>query len=185
MNAEDLKDEGKSLLDKIPDIAFDWYARIVPGFICGFLIVFAFEIPLEKVSANFLFAALGAYIIGHLLQPFSSGLMQQYWPILRGKKLPLLLKAYAELIGFGSCLFFSIFLFPFALIWNLCNGIRQPFFIYYMPLLLAVAFFVLTVLLRKKAYDRKHHDQNNVVPMTTVNPEPPSTETAMAKKTGA
>ncbi|WP_126245899.1 hypothetical protein [Chitinophaga rhizosphaerae] len=160
MSVEDFKEEGKSLFEKIPDIAFDWYARIIPGFICAFLVIYAFEIPLEKVTGNFLFFALAAYIIGHLVQPFSSGLLQRFYKNLRGKKLALLLKAYSELVGFVSCLLFSICLLIVTRWWNYYENIDRPFFPYYLVLTGAVVFFGFAVHFRKRAYDRKYEEQN-------------------------
>jgi len=62
----------EKLIDKIPDIYFDWYARFLPGVIA---IIFYFLIGQEApvITATYLFIyAATAYVLGHIIQPLSS-----------------------------------------------------------------------------------------------------------------
>lgn len=166
--SNDIKDEAKGLFEKIPDIAFDWYARLIPGFICAALIQMVYRFDIKLILDNFLFALLASYIIGHLIQPFSSGILQRMFPNLRGKKLALLLKAYAELVGFASCLFFCVFFVVFLLFDDLALHYSQPTCQHYVILSLCAIFFFLATKMRKKAFDRKQGDQNGTLPAATA-----------------
>lgn len=167
MDADQLKDSGKELADKIPDLAFDWYARLIPGFISFGLIEYVYRVDIKILLENFWLVALIAYIIGHLIQPFSSGILQKKFNNLRGKKNPLLSKAYSELIGFFSCFLFCVFFLLFKIIDNILNEIGFIYHTYYTILVVSILFFFLAVASRKKAYDRKYDDQHRSVPKTS------------------
>jgi len=147
-------DYGKQISDKIPDIAFDWYARLIPGVICIMQLVLLGKIELEFISENLLIILLIAYMIGHVIQPFSSGILQRKYPNLRGKKDPLLSKAYSELVGFFSCLILAIVILIFE--------IYCLFFTNNARVMIEFSFVVLflfAVKFRIKAYNRKYEDQ--------------------------
>lgn len=159
MDSNEVPDSGKNLFDKIPDLAFDWYARLIPGLICFFLIEVVYHFDQDVMLKNSIFILLIAYIIGHITQPFSSGLLQRRFKNLRGKKGALLSKAYSELIGFFSCLLFSIAFLLFKLIDNMINEANMIQHQYYYILIAAIIIFWASVFSRKKAYDRKYKDQ--------------------------
>ena len=158
MEENSLEDYGKQIFDKIPDIAFDWYARLIPGIICVSLLVLVNYINLAFISSNLAITVLIAYLIGHIIQPFSSGILQKKYPKLKGKKGPLLSKAYSELIGFFSCLLFTFLLLCYKItnqtILNESYSIEN-----YIILGFSLILFLFAVDLRKKAYYRKHLGQ--------------------------
>lgn len=159
MENDDLKNSSKELADKIPDLAFDWYARLIPGFISLCLVYYVYRIEITVILQNFWFVALIAYIVGHITQPFSSGILQRRFRNLRGKKSPLLSKAYSELIGFFSCLLLSLFFLTYKIIEDLLNDSSPTFHKYYIVLFSSILLFSMAVHSRKKAYDRKYLDQ--------------------------
>jgi len=161
MEPNELQESTKSILDKIPDIAFDWYARFVPGFICLALVGYVYKVDLDWLKDKFTILALVAYLIGHILQPFSSGILQKMWPNLKVKKDPLLVKAYSELIGFFSCLLFAVGLL-FVTIYIYVKDYKD-IITYCEPwaLVFSILLFTAAVGFRKKAYDRKLDNQKN------------------------
>lgn len=173
MDTDNVQDVGKEIFNKIPDLAFDWYARLIPGFICAFLIALIYRIEIKLILDNFLFAILTSYIIGHLIQPFSSGMLQRKYKTLAGKKHLLLSKAYSELVGFFSCFLFTSFLLLFKFFDDLLSDHPFKFDANYLILIGLLPFFLLTVSFRKKAYDRKHIIQNGQK-IEAVNPAPES-----------
>lgn len=67
------------LMEKIPDIYFDWYARLLPGAI-GIALFFHMSNSTPTISASYLVLyAIIAYVSGHVVQPAASmivGLLQ-------------------------------------------------------------------------------------------------------------
>ena len=60
------------LIEKIPDIYFDWYARFIPETIAvSYYFVLGNEEPKVTFGYTFLYA-LAAYVCGHVIQPASS-----------------------------------------------------------------------------------------------------------------
>jgi len=62
------------LIDKLPDLHFDWYARFLPG---AFVVLFyrytkGGPYALEPSATKLLLLVGIAYLIGHVLQPLSS-----------------------------------------------------------------------------------------------------------------
>ena len=159
MEPNDLQEAGKSILDKIPDIAFDWYARLIPGFICVALVEYIYRFKLDWIKDNFILVAMAAYIIGHLAQPFSSGLLLLKWENLKEKKDSLMLKAYSELIGFFSCFLFTLGLLLFKIVDNIQKDSGFKWQDYYLVLIVSMILFAVAAYSRKIAYDRKYRNQ--------------------------
>ena len=60
------------LLEKLPDVYFDWYARFIPGIIA---IVYYLYIKQPSFNASFnciFLYAIISYLLGHVIQPASS-----------------------------------------------------------------------------------------------------------------
>lgn len=66
------------IIDKIPDVYFDWYARLLPGLVAACLYFYLNEVNLSKLTVSLLIAYLfAAYIAGHIIQPVSSFLVDK------------------------------------------------------------------------------------------------------------
>ena len=107
-NSFSLTDQGKEVADKIPDLWFDWYGRLLPGALLILLGIWKYNLSTEKVTENIWLIFAAGYLIGHLLQPFSSGLLQWKYDDLKGSKSKKLSKLYSELVGFFSCFLGSV-----------------------------------------------------------------------------
>lgn len=65
-------DMNDKFINKIPDIYFDWYARLIPGSI-AVASYFFFGNKAFSTNATDLFVyAFAAYVCGHIIQPLSS-----------------------------------------------------------------------------------------------------------------
>lgn len=163
MEDNNIQDYGKQVFDKIPDIAFDWYARLVPGIIGISLLVITDDIKIDFLSKNLGISILIAYLIGHITQPFSSGILQKKYSKLKEKKGPLLSKAYSELVGFFSCVIFTFAI----IIYKIINQFVLSESAYskgtYVSLILSLLLFLLAVNLRRKAYYRKYKGQTEKI----------------------
>lgn len=118
----------EKLVDKIPDVFFDWYGRLIPGVFVVMLYYFECGSLPSKIRGTELFL-LGAiaYIIGHFLQPLSSriavclrkeNLEVTYRKAIRQdriKSTALVTKAHAEAVSM-----FSSALGALA-VWVLCS----------------------------------------------------------------
>lgn len=62
------------LIDKLPDVHFDWYARFLPGTFIILVYRYTKGAPytLEPSGSKLLLLIGIAYLIGHVLQPFAS-----------------------------------------------------------------------------------------------------------------
>lgn len=108
---------GESLAGKIPDVYFDWYARLLPGSIAVAYYFFVSDTtPSITASYLFLYAAIG-YAAGHIIQPPSSFLIRTFKRVLRSdedkynsvktdisldRQSRLVSKVYAEAVGMLS-----------------------------------------------------------------------------------
>jgi len=74
-----MSDSLNKAIEKLPDIWFDWYARLLPGcFGVALYLYLSSEIPSTPTTPHvFLFLFFG-YGLGHILQPLSSCLVK-YW----------------------------------------------------------------------------------------------------------
>ena len=66
----------EKLAEKIPDIYFDWYARLIPGVIA---LSYFFYMKPENFKAEGVYIAIYiaiAYLLGHSIQPMSSFLVE-------------------------------------------------------------------------------------------------------------
>lgn len=66
-------ESGEKLIEKIPDVWFDWFARFIPG-AAGVLIYFLLhesKIPSEIDGWTVFFFVILSYLIGHVIQPLS------------------------------------------------------------------------------------------------------------------
>jgi hypothetical protein len=148
----------------LPEVWFDWYARLIPGCVGITLYYWFLSLPFHfKVEEIFLFIFLG-YIIGHIIQPLSSKVVT----LIPGKKLEprtdrLTSKAYSELISMCSCFFVTII----VLIWGISKTESIPDKKYFVIALLLLYFLVGTWL-RADATDKKvksfEAQQNNLQP---------------------
>jgi len=67
-----------NIADKIPDIYFDWYARLLPG--CAAVFAFLYKAEphqIELAKENQFVAIFIAYLIGHFIQPISSFIVKR------------------------------------------------------------------------------------------------------------
>lgn len=61
----------EAIINKIPDVYFDWYARFLPGSI-GVVGYFYFSTSKPEISTSFLFLYVFlAYLTGHIIQPIA------------------------------------------------------------------------------------------------------------------
>lgn len=108
---------GKDLFNKIPDVYFDWYGRLIPGIIAVFFYFYNSNTKPTVTLSYILVYAIIAYTIGHIIQPLSSLILNFLQTIFKtdnklyskAKKKPELYsltlkvsKAYAESIGMLS-----------------------------------------------------------------------------------
>ncbi|ADE53586.1 hypothetical protein [Coraliomargarita akajimensis] len=116
-------------VEKLPDLHFDWYARLIPG-LAG-LIAYAStesEGVREQLSDNLLLSIGLAYLIGHFAQPLASAITKVIekksgreadWNHYRGsaEAIPLLLskvsKAHAEAVSMmsSSIIILAVFIY--------------------------------------------------------------------------
>ena len=78
----------EKLADKIPDVYFDWYARLIPGVLA---LIFYFVVSNEavKYSAMNIFLYCGvSYLMGHTVQPLSSLIIYFQEKILHCASIP-------------------------------------------------------------------------------------------------
>ena len=110
----------EKLIDKLPDIYFDWYARLIPGVIALTIYFYAGnKAPDTSASFLFIYAAI-SYAAGHIVQPLSSlcvaGLQKLFRckedDYIRAKKnaelsgqVSKVSKAHAEAVGMLSTFF--------------------------------------------------------------------------------
>lgn len=72
MHLKESNVDPEKLVDKIPDVYFDWYARLLPGAIAVAL-YFYVGTATPEISATWLFIYVAvAYVAGHVIQPLSS-----------------------------------------------------------------------------------------------------------------
>lgn len=64
--------DSEKLIDKIPDIYFDWYARLLPGIIALTIYFYAGNKAPDTSAAFLLIYAAISYTAGHIAQPLSS-----------------------------------------------------------------------------------------------------------------
>ncbi|MDY0199343.1 MAG: hypothetical protein RBR68_16190 [Tenuifilaceae bacterium] len=145
----------KDLAEKIPDVWFDWFARLIPGCIGIILYFLIIEKNYELMFENFIpFLFLG-YIIGHIIQPIASGLINYWNKGVQKRKNIIISKAYAELVGFASLVIISVLLLivKFAKDYelNISELISNDYFIIIVIILLSGGL----LFLRKKAFLRK------------------------------
>ena len=109
-----------TLAEKIPDIYFDWYARLLPGAIAiSYYFIDTEAIPDDDVINIVLYVIL-AYLLGHGIQPVSSFLIRIFQNITfndnsrynqavkdgdQPRLVSLVSKAHAEAVGMlSSCI---------------------------------------------------------------------------------
>lgn len=150
-----MNEEIKSLTDKIPDVWFDLYARLIPGCIGIIFYVVTFSVNYEFLINNILVLLFLAYLVGHFIQPLSSGLVNIWMKNIAKRKTNIVSKAYAELVGFNSVLIISLILLILSIIKNNYLKLFEFLTTDYVFLILLVIFSILNVLLRRKALLRK------------------------------
>ncbi len=150
-----MKDEIKSLTDKIPDVWFDWYGRLIPGCIGIIIYISIFRDNYEFLFKNFLKLLFLAYLIGHIFQPFSSGLINFWMKDISKRKTKIVSKSYAELVGFISILIIALVLLILYIIKNTWLKLYDFLKTDYILLILLLILSLITVLLRRKALLRK------------------------------
>ncbi|WP_375583460.1 hypothetical protein [Cyclobacterium xiamenense] len=149
-----MKEAIEKLTEKIPDIWFDWYARLLPGCLAISFYLITNDIPMNSVRENGLVLLFSGYLLGHLIQPLSSGLINLFSDRIKRKKAKLVSKAYAEFVGF-----FSLALLTVLLIVMDYAKAKQPELFkivadtYFLVLILALV--VVATLSRRKALLRK------------------------------
>lgn len=145
-------ESGEKLVEKIPDVWFDWFARFIPG-AAGVLIYYFLHdngVPNDIDGWTVFFFIMVSYLIGHSLQPLSGRLVK--WTELavdslfykgkredkyvraKGKKnvnsnlLDKISKAHAEANGMLSI--------SFVLVVNFCvlSNKTISLFAYFLPL---------------------------------------------------
>src|SRR3954454_11699398 len=122
VEATDTVSEGvpDKLIGALPDIWFDWYARLIPGSLTlGLYLYFSdYKVPAEiKAVPVFVLLASG-YVIGHLLQPAAESLVKvaerkhghekeyvvaKHDPLVGPSLLNKVSKAHAEAVSMLSC----------------------------------------------------------------------------------
>ena len=63
---------GEKIVEKIPDVHFDWYARLIPGSIAVALYFILSKAPYTIDGWHLFLYAAWAYALGHLAQPLAS-----------------------------------------------------------------------------------------------------------------
>jgi len=73
----------EKIAEQLPDIWFDWYARLMPGcFGLGLYLVLSSKVPASPTDAQVVLFVMGGYLVGHALQPASSfvtKLIEKIW----------------------------------------------------------------------------------------------------------
>jgi hypothetical protein len=65
-----ISDAIEKTIDKLPDIWFDWYARLLPGFFgVGLYLYLSETIPADPTASNVFFLLFSGYVLGHAIQP--------------------------------------------------------------------------------------------------------------------
>lgn len=118
----------EKLVDKIPDVFFDWYGRLIPGVFVVMLYYFECgSLPAKIKGIELFLLGVIAYIIGHFLQPLSSriavclrkqNLEVRYRKAIgqdRIKSTALVTKAHAEAVSMFSSALGAI------AVWVLCS----------------------------------------------------------------
>jgi hypothetical protein len=145
----------KDLAEKVPDVWFDWFARLIPGSIGIILFFLIIEKNYELLFENFIpFLFLG-YIIGHTIQPVASSLINYWKKGVQKRKNTIISKAYAELVGFVSLVIISVLLIIIKLAKDFKPDISALQFNDYFILTAVILLSALLLLLRKKAFLRK------------------------------
>jgi hypothetical protein len=66
-----------NLLENLPDIWFDWYARLIPGcFGVGLYLYLSANIPSSPTAVELTAFVLCGYALGHVLQPLAGLLVK-------------------------------------------------------------------------------------------------------------
>lgn len=169
-----MKEAIEKLTEKIPDIWFDWYARLLPGCLAISFYLISNETPMDAVRENAWVFLFSGYLLGHLIQPISSGLINLFSDRIKKKKAKLVSKAYAEFVGF-----FSLALLTVLLIVMDYAKAKQPEFFqvvadtYFLVLILVL--LIVATLSRRNALLRK---------ITIHQPEEKPATSPAAKATG-
>jgi tetrahydromethanopterin S-methyltransferase subunit C len=152
---EEVSSKISDVIEKIPDIWFDWYGRLVPGCIGILLYVITFEVDIKLVSSNAILIILIGYLLGHIIQPISSSIVNKTLNNVVKRKSPIISKAYAEYVGFCSM---SIISFIVLFVYFVKNVFPCVFLLFTNKVILLILFvilFVVSTYLRKKAFLRK------------------------------
>lgn len=65
-------------IEQLPDVWFDWYARLIPGcFGVGLYLYFSSNIPAEPTGVELIVFLLSGYALGHILQPITGFLVKR------------------------------------------------------------------------------------------------------------
>ena len=158
----------KPLIQKLPDVWFDWYARFLPGSLGLTLYVLVEkQIPVELSGTYLVLLALLAYLIGHILQPISGFIVKQIEKTFKNEQkyesakqknaqsnemIRKVSKAHAEASGMMSC-FFAVIFTIFAS--SICNRTIITW------LVILALYFLVASYERVYARNRKINDLGN------------------------
>jgi hypothetical protein len=145
----------KELIEKMPDVWFDWFARLIPGCVGVSLYTIVIEKNYDLIFDNFIFFLFLGYIIGHIIQPISSGLINYYLKGIAKRKNEIVSKAYAEFAGFVSLFIISFLLLIVKTIKDDLGCIWRFLSTDYALLIIITVLFGLLSYLRKIALLRK------------------------------
>lgn len=147
----------EKLIEKLPDVYFDWYARLLPGAIALAIYFYLGKVPPDPSAGwLFIYAAI-AYVAGHIVQPPSSLCIVGLRKVIRSNEslyekekknkalagqVSKVSKAHAESVGMlSTCFLISLVAFHLSN-WGLIT-------------LILIAYFLLAAFERSWARKRK------------------------------
>ena len=135
----------KEIMNKFPDIYFDWYARLIPWAIGFGYYLLLNNFKLEKLSLSMIiFFVIASYILGHIVQPISSFFISLLQKLIKSneniyrnakkqdKHKNLILKvskAHAEAVGMLSS---ALLVFVISLYLNKFDTLTYILFSYFI-----------------------------------------------------
>lgn len=158
------------LANKIPDIHFDWYARIIPGTVALIYYFYISNIIPEITTSLLLTYGFFSYILGHIVQPMSSFGIKNIYKRVEcneslfstskknsdlSKLIDLVEKSHAEATGmFSSFILVSLIFIYIKIIQNENFSLQTQEFISFAIIL----YFLFASIERAKARKRKIND---------------------------
>lgn len=125
------------LLDKLPDVYFDWYARVLPGIISIIYYFYITNATFNNCESNLFLYAVISYVAGHSVQPISSFCVRKLNKFYKTdesvyKKARMdnslysltnkVSKAYAESVGMVSTAILLFIIFAFYILHLIPTG---------------------------------------------------------------